>query len=118
MKSTIKLALAAGAIAFTAGMSSAAYADIVVTSWGGGYTASQQKAYGESWEAKTGKKINWENYNGGLGEVRAMVEAGTRRGISSMFCLIRSVLVVMKACSRKFLLPGLLQLAAFPLMMI
>ena len=44
MKTTIKLALAAGAIAFTAGMSSNAFADIVVTSWGGGYTASQQKA--------------------------------------------------------------------------
>ncbi len=76
MKTSIKLALAAGAVAFTAGMSGSAFADIVVTSWGGGYTASQQKAYGASWEAKTGKKINWENYNGGLGEVRAMVEAG------------------------------------------
>ena len=76
MKTSIKLTLAAGAIALTAGMSGSALADIVVTSWGGGYTASQQKAYGASWEAKTGNKINWENYNGGLGEVRAMVEAG------------------------------------------
>ena len=76
MKSTIKLALAAGAFAFVAGIDAPVSADITVTSWGGGYTASQQKAYGVSWEAKTGKKINWENYNGGLGEVRAMVEAG------------------------------------------
>ena len=51
-------------------------ADLTVTSWGGGYTASQQKAYGEPWEAKTGKKIHWENYNGGLGEVRTQVESG------------------------------------------
>ena len=48
-----------------------------MVSWGGAYTASQQKAYGEPWEQKTGKKIHWENYNGGLGEVRTQVESGT-----------------------------------------
>jgi putative spermidine/putrescine transport system substrate-binding protein len=51
-------------------------ADITVVSWGGDYTVSQQKAYGETWEAKTGKKIRWIDYNGGLGEIRAQVEAG------------------------------------------
>jgi putative spermidine/putrescine transport system substrate-binding protein len=51
----------------------AAKADITVVSWGGAYTASQQKAYGDTW---TGGNIHWENYNGGLGEVRAQVEAG------------------------------------------
>ena len=35
------------------------------------------EAYGEPWEQKTGKKIHWENYNGGLGEVRTQVESGT-----------------------------------------
>ncbi len=75
MKNTFKFALAAGAVVLTAGTTAMA-ADITVTSWGGAYTASQQKAYGESWEAKTGNKIHWESYNGGLGEVRAMVEAG------------------------------------------
>ena len=51
-------------------------ADITVVSWGGAYTVSQQKAYGETWEKKTGKKIRWVDYNGGLGEIRAQVEAG------------------------------------------
>lgn len=54
----------------------AARADITVVSWGGAYTKSQQKAYGESWEKKTGEKINWVEYNGDLAEIRAQVEAG------------------------------------------
>ena len=73
---TIVRALAvAGAAALAAGASQAA--DVTVVSWGGAYTASQQKAYGTPWEEKTGKKIHWENYNGGLGEVRTQVESGT-----------------------------------------
>ena len=73
---TIARALAvAGAVALAAGASQAA--DVTVVSWGGAYTASQQKAYGAPWEEKTGKKIHWENYNGGLGEVRTQVESGT-----------------------------------------
>ncbi|MFT6696045.1 MAG: putative spermidine/putrescine transport system substrate-binding protein [Paracoccaceae bacterium] len=56
--------------------SAAVAADLTVTSWGGGYTASQQKAYGEPWEAATGKTIHWESYNGGLGEVKTQVESG------------------------------------------
>ncbi len=72
---TIARALAvAGATALAAGPAGAA--DLTVVSWGGAYTASQQKAYGEPWEQKTGKKIHWENYNGGLGEVRTQVESG------------------------------------------
>ncbi len=55
---------------------SLAWADITVTSWGGAYTASQQRAYGKPFSAKTGIKINWENYNGGLGEIRAQVQSG------------------------------------------
>lgn len=78
MKTTMKLALAASAIALTTGTPAMA-TDITVTSWGGGYTASQQRVYGVSWESKTGNKINWENYNSGLGEVRAMVEAGNAK---------------------------------------
>ena len=65
----------AGAVALGAG--SAWAADLTVVSWGGAYTASQQKAYGEPWEQKTGKEIHWENYNGGLGEIRTQVESGT-----------------------------------------
>ena len=73
MSKSMKLAAltAVGALAFSA---SAAMADITVVSWGGAYTASQQKAYSDTW---TGGTVNWENYNGGLGEVRAQVEAGS-----------------------------------------
>ena len=63
----------AGVLAFGA---AAARADITVVSWGGAYTLSQQKAYGEGWEKKTGKKIHWVDYNGDLAEVRAQVETG------------------------------------------
>ena len=50
-----------------------AQADVTVASWGGAYTMSQQKAYADTY---TGGKVNFINYNGGLGEVRAQVEAG------------------------------------------
>ena len=50
--------------------------DLTVVSWGGVYTLSQQKAYGETWEKATGKSIRWFDYNGGLGEVRAQVDSG------------------------------------------
>jgi len=50
--------------------------DLTIASWGGVYTESQQRAYGESWERKTGKTIRWVTYNGGLGEVRAQVGSG------------------------------------------
>ena len=50
-----------------------AYADLTFVSWGGAYTASQQKAYIDTWSKGSG--ITVENYNGGLGEVKAQVEA-------------------------------------------
>ena len=74
-KTTIRAFTIAGAVTLAAG--SAWAADLTVVSWGGAYTASQQKAYGGPWEKKTGKSIHWENYNGGLGEVRTQVESGT-----------------------------------------
>ncbi len=52
-------------------------ADITVTSWGGAYANSQQKAYGEPWQKKTGNNITWEHYEGGLSEVKDQVAAGT-----------------------------------------
>lgn len=56
---------------------STALADITVTSWGGAYVYSQQKAYGEPWQKKTGNRITWEHYEGGLADVKSQVEAGT-----------------------------------------
>ncbi|WP_193183571.1 polyamine ABC transporter substrate-binding protein [Nisaea sediminum] len=60
------------------GLTTAAHAadTITVVSWGGAYTNSQVKAYHEPWMAQTGNKINSEDYNGGLAEIRAQVEAG------------------------------------------
>jgi len=58
------------AIVFTA----SSYADITFVSWGGAYTASQQKAYIDTYSK--GSSITVENYNGGLGEIKAQVEAG------------------------------------------
>ncbi len=49
---------------------------ITVVSWGGAYTQSQIKAYHRPWEKLTGNKVNSEDYNGGLAEIRAQVEAG------------------------------------------
>jgi len=50
-------------------------ADVTVVSWGGDYTISQQKAYGETWRKKTGKTVRWVDYNGGLDEIRAQVKS-------------------------------------------
>ena len=55
-------------------MSASAFADITFVSWGGAYTASQQKAYVDTWSKGSGVTV--ENYNGGLGEIKAQVEAG------------------------------------------
>lgn len=49
---------------------------ITVVSWGGAYTTSQVEAYHKPWMAKTGNSIISEDYNGGLSEVKAQVEAG------------------------------------------
>ena len=48
LSNTFKMAAATIALTATGALAS----DLTVTSWGGGYTASQQKAYGEPWEAK------------------------------------------------------------------
>lgn len=50
--------------------------DLVVTSWGGAYTLSQQNAYGASFEEQHQIDITWEEYSGGLLEIRAQVESG------------------------------------------
>lgn len=69
---------AAAAMAFAvAGAGSATAADaITAVSWGGAYTKSQLEAYHKPYTAKTGVVVNSEDYNGGLAQIRAMVEAG------------------------------------------
>lgn len=50
--------------------------EIVAVSWGGAYTKSQVEAYHKPWTAATGNTVISEDYNGGLAEVKAQVEAG------------------------------------------
>jgi len=69
-------ALAAGAL----GLAGAAQAqtELVVVSWGGAYTASQQKAYHEPYMARNPgvKIINDDSGSGALAKLRAMQESG------------------------------------------
>ena len=55
-----------------------AVAEITVASWGGAYTMSQQKAYGDTFPESPliGGKVTFVNYNGGLGDVKTQVESG------------------------------------------
>jgi putative spermidine/putrescine transport system substrate-binding protein len=71
MKLTFKQSLLASVVA--AASVASVQAEVNLTSWGGAYTASQQKAYADTW--KDGK-VNFINYNGGLGEVKTQVESG------------------------------------------
>ncbi|MEM7069089.1 MAG: ABC transporter substrate-binding protein [Pseudomonadota bacterium] len=65
----IGLAMAAGSVAANAN-------ELTVVSWGGAYTKSQVEAYHKPFIEKTGVKINSEDYNGGIAEIKAQVEAG------------------------------------------
>jgi putative spermidine/putrescine transport system substrate-binding protein len=62
----------------TATVSTAAAKDLVFVSWGGAYTASQQKAYHEPWMAMNPdiKIVNDDSGGGALAKLRAMQEAG------------------------------------------
>ncbi|HER25608.1 MAG TPA: extracellular solute-binding protein [Rhodospirillales bacterium] len=75
MKKTMLLSGIAVAALMATGTAFAA-GNLTVVSWGGGYTKSQVEAYHKPWEAMGGKKINSEDYNGGLAEVKAQVESG------------------------------------------
>ncbi|MFN8949269.1 MAG: ABC transporter substrate-binding protein [Alphaproteobacteria bacterium] len=66
---------ASGTAAAPAGAAGAG-GSLVVVSWGGAYTKSQIEAYHKPFEAKTGTKINSVDYNGGIAEIKAQVEAG------------------------------------------
>ncbi|MEM9268215.1 MAG: ABC transporter substrate-binding protein [Pseudomonadota bacterium] len=74
MKLTTVLLAATSAVAI--GSAAMASDSITVVSWGGAYTKSQVEAYHKPWIAATGNQIVSEDYNGGLAEVKAQVEAG------------------------------------------
>ncbi len=50
--------------------------ELTIVSWGGAYTKSQVEAYHKPYIEKTGTKISSEDYNGGIAEIKAQVEAG------------------------------------------
>jgi len=68
--------LLTGAAAIALLASAASAGSITVVSWGGAYTKSQVEAYQKPWMAKTGNQVVSDDYNGGLAEVKAQVEAG------------------------------------------
>jgi putative spermidine/putrescine transport system substrate-binding protein len=70
--------LLATAVAATA-VGTASAKDLVFVSWGGAYTASQQKAYHEPWMEMNAdiKIVNDDSGSGALAKLRAMQEAGT-----------------------------------------
>lgn len=73
-----RLMISAAAIALAAGwlpVSAFAADALTVVSWGGAYTESQKKAFYEPFTKATGITINSVDYNGGLGQIKAQVEA-------------------------------------------
>ena len=66
------------AVAFsTVDVPKAAAADqITIVSWGGAYSESQRKAYYEPYMKEKGIKVVEEEYDGELGKLKAMKEAG------------------------------------------
>ncbi len=76
-KTTLALATVAAVSLGGAGTANAA-TELVVVSWGGAYTASQQKAYSDPYMAKYPdiKIINDDSSNEAVAKIRAMNEAG------------------------------------------
>ena len=72
------LAVAGFGVVLALGGSSLAKAEeFTAVSWGGAYSASQSNAYIKPYmQANSDVKINFEDYSGGLAEVRAQSEAG------------------------------------------
>ena len=49
---------------------------LTIVSFGGSYSRACEKGYHERFEAETGIEINFEDYNGGLAQIRAQVDVG------------------------------------------
>ena len=73
-----KVSLAIGSAALLGVAGTASATDLVVVSWGGAYTASQQKAYHEPYMASNPgiNIINDDSAADGISKIRAMSEAG------------------------------------------
>lgn len=64
------------ALALTTAMSPAMAEQFTAVSFGGAYGAAQQKHMLDPFMEKTGHKILFENYSGGIAELKAQVESG------------------------------------------
>ena len=77
MKRTTRTCLHAAATALLALAALATAAEtITVASWGGSYAQACVEGYHKAFTAETGIEIKLDDYNGGLAEVRAQVDAG------------------------------------------
>ena len=74
--SIVRIASLAGLSALIAGGALAGDRPLTVVSWGGSYARACVKGYHEQFTADTGIKINLEDYNGGLAQIRAQVDVG------------------------------------------
>jgi putative spermidine/putrescine transport system substrate-binding protein len=70
--STFALATVLGTASFAA----SAEETLTVVSWGGAYGAAQQKHVIDPFEKETGTKVLFEDYTGGVAEIKAQVESG------------------------------------------
>jgi putative spermidine/putrescine transport system substrate-binding protein len=70
--STFVLAAALGTASFAA----SAQETLTVVSWGGSYGAAQQKHVIDPYQKDTGNKVLFEDYTGGVAEIKAQVESG------------------------------------------
>ncbi len=62
--------------AYPPGQASAQNRTITIVSFGGSYSRACEKGYHERFKAETGIDINFEDYNGGLAQIRAQVDVG------------------------------------------
>ena len=63
------------ALGLTAG-NATAQDSLTVVSWGGAYGAAQKKHVIDPYQAETGVKVLFEDYSGGVAEIKAQVESG------------------------------------------
>jgi len=75
-RKSVYMAVAGTALGMVAATPVLSAESLTVVSWGGAYTRSQVKAYHEPFTKKTGIKINSEDYNGGIAQIKAQVESG------------------------------------------
>ena len=73
----MKLRLSLLAVALAAGIAQPAVArDLTIISWGGAVSDGQREAFFTPFAAESGGKVVDDAWNGGVGTIRARVEAG------------------------------------------